>query len=150
VAHPLFGVAYPSIPSTRRHSQKFLTLFGGHLVSVKGSQKFWSVCGGHVIQWCLSSTDGGANAHGWFILQNALAFFSLNFSVWYPSDTRQASCYKNWISFSANALHRVMALEWGTLETGTQNLFQECPAQRLLPYRWISLPGKWRDLTSTP
>jgi hypothetical protein len=64
VTHPLFLVAYPSIPSTRRHFKKFLTLFGGHLVCVKGSQNFKSVCGEHVIQWNLSSTDGGANAHG--------------------------------------------------------------------------------------
>jgi hypothetical protein len=47
-------------------------------------------------------------------------------------------------------LHRMTALEWGTPETSTQHFFQECPAQRLLPYRWISLPGKWRDLTPTP
>jgi hypothetical protein len=66
---------------------------------------------------------------------NTLALFSLNF----PCDTLlipvRHHVTKIEIFFPANALHRVTALEWGTLETGTQHLFQECPAKRLLPYR---------------
>lgn len=82
MAHPLFQVAYPSIPSTRRHSKKFLTPFGGHLVCVKGLQNFKVYVEGMLLSGiCPPWMVGQMPTADSFC--NTLALFSLNF----PCDT---------------------------------------------------------------
>jgi hypothetical protein len=149
VTHPLFLVAYPFVPSTRRHSKQFLTLFGGHLVCVQAYRILKVYVEGTLFSGiCPPRMVGQMPTADSFCKMPWLSFHWI-FPVipfWYPSGIM----LQRLIFFLANALHRVAALEWGTLETGTQHLFQECHPQTLLPYRWISLPGKWRDLTPTP